>query len=437
MLLSSSVAYAGFEFCPENSNGEGGNGTFQQSVQLAEIIEVGELPAGISGVEINLSSIVDIDIQLYDKATGEKIIHWPNGILAGGGYQSIDYHDNLIEWSGFNGDGSGLGNEYIKITGSDGLSTPTNRSFIMKVFGYESGSADVVYSWNGANCDVSGSGNGSFQQQIVQNAIVVVGEIPEDVINLNIDLTSDQDVDIQLFDAENGRAIVAWPNGILSGDKTQSINYQGMIIEWSGYNGNGVQPGIEYISISGATTKKLIMKAFGYRSGLATVDYSWGGDNGPGGNTGGTEPTGGTGSAAEETIKNQLMDAINAARSQGRNCGSIFYAATTPLTWNTKLYQAALAHTQDMVNNNFFSHTGFDGQNAGFRISTAGYAWSTYGENIAAGYETVQSVMTQWLSSPLHCGNIMNPYVTNVGLAKVVANDLYGEYWTQVFARPQ
>jgi hypothetical protein len=75
MLLSSSVAYAEFEFCPENSNGEGGNGTFQQSVQLAEIIEVGELPAGISGVEINLMIMMVLSSPRKMKDTVREAVH--------------------------------------------------------------------------------------------------------------------------------------------------------------------------------------------------------------------------------------------------------------------------------------------------------------------------------------------------------------------------
>jgi hypothetical protein len=39
------------------------------------------------------------------------------------------------------------------------------------------------------------------------------------------------------------------------------------------------------------------------------------------------------------------------------------------------LTQAALVHSDDMVANNFFSHTGSDGSSAGQRATAAGYAW--------------------------------------------------------------
>jgi uncharacterized protein YkwD len=57
-----------------------------------------------------------------------------------------------------------------------------------------------------------------------------------------------------------------------------------------------------------------------------------------------------------------------------------------PLTANSALTSAAAVHSNDMADNNFFSHTGSDGSNPGQRISRAGYSYYTYGENIAAGY---------------------------------------------------
>ncbi len=430
LLIFSNPIYAGFEFC-QGSGSEGGSDTFQQQISLNGIIEVGELPIGISGIEISLTSPVDIDVQLYDKETGEKIIHWPNGILSSAGNKSVVYHDLLIEWSGYNGDGTGPGNEYIKISGNNDPLAPTNRAFIMKVFGYKAGLADVDYSWDGANCDDSASGNGSFKQQIVQDAIVNIGDIPTGISDLNIKLESPVDVDIQLYDKDNGKAIIAWPNGLLNKGTTSSISYEGMVIEWSGYNGDGTNLGHEYIKISGETTKNLTMKAFGYRSGLATVNYSWGAGNGGGGNN-----SGDTTSSEEAIVKGELLSLVNAARSQGRNCGGTFYPATTPVTWNSKLYQAALGHSEDMATNNYFSHTGLNGQHAGSRITAAGYSWSTYGENIAAGYFSAQSVIDGWLTSSGHCKNIMNASVTNMGVAKATGGS-YGIYWTQVFAKPQ
>ncbi len=76
------------------------------------------------------------------------------------------------------------------------------------------------------------------------------------------------------------------------------------------------------------------------------------------------------------------------------------------------------------------SHVGSDGSSFKDRIEREQYTWSAAGENIAAGYRTVSSVMNGWLASPGHCKNIMSPNFTEFGAAES------NYYWTQVFARP-
>jgi len=135
-----------------------------------------------------------------------------------------------------------------------------------------------------------------------------------------------------------------------------------------------------------------------------------------------------------ETDK-QMLTRVNNARQQARTCGSSPYAATSLLAWHCSLEAAAQRHSTDMADNNFFSHTGSDGSNAGQRISATGYPWRAWGENIAAGYATVESVVTGWLDSPGHCGNIMNPTVTEMGAASTSnSSSDFQNYWTQVFA---
>ena len=133
-----------------------------------------------------------------------------------------------------------------------------------------------------------------------------------------------------------------------------------------------------------------------------------------------------------------MLQLVNAARAESRQCGNESYAATQALAWDCDLRNAAEAHTQDMVENNFFNHTGSDGLNVGDRVTAAGYQWRAVGENIAAGYMTEEQVMQGWLDSPGHCANIMNPAFQEFGSA-VIFTDLadYSSYWTQVFATPR
>ena len=85
---------------------------------------------------------------------------------------------------------------------------------------------------------------------------------------------------------------------------------------------------------------------------------------------------------------------INSYRAAGASCGAQGnFPAVPALAWNDALAQASLVHSDDMVALNFFSHTGSNGSSAGQRATAAGYVWSTWGENIAAGQASVDSVM--------------------------------------------
>lgn len=153
-------------------------------------------------------------------------------------------------------------------------------------------------------------------------------------------------------------------------------------------------------------------------------------------------------------IQQSYLDAINQARSQTQDCG---YEGIKPpvaaLTWNNKLYQAAKIHSNDMAQSNTFDHTGSGtqsdvvaqlnhpgvGSTPTERMGYAGYTnWQYTGENIAAGYTTVSSVMDAWLNSPGHCANIMDASFKEVGMAKVDnPNSTYNHYWTQDFGTQQ
>lgn len=68
-----------------------------------------------------------------------------------------------------------------------------------------------------------------------------------------------------------------------------------------------------------------------------------------------------------------LLARVNQIRATGANCGSSgTFGAAGALAWNTPLTQAAAGHSQDMVTNNFFSHTGSDGSTLGMRVTAAG-----------------------------------------------------------------
>jgi len=123
----------------------------------------------------------------------------------------------------------------------------------------------------------------------------------------------------------------------------------------------------------------------------------------------------------------QLADLINAERSR---------RGLSELRASPVLMQVAEAHSQDMVNRNFFDHTNPDGQDPGDRLDEAGYAWSSWGETIGGGYTTPQAMFTGWMNSPGHQDIILEPGFTEIGIGHVTGGH-YGYYWTADFATPQ
>ncbi|MCG7929733.1 MAG: CAP domain-containing protein [Candidatus Thiodiazotropha lotti] len=130
-----------------------------------------------------------------------------------------------------------------------------------------------------------------------------------------------------------------------------------------------------------------------------------------------------------------MLTLVNNARAVSRNCGGTNYSAVEAIAWHCQLETAAQNHSTSMADNDYFSHTGLDDSSPGDRITAAGYIWRAYAENIAAGYNDEEAVMTAWLESPGHCANIMNTSVTEMG-AGVAENPSarYRIYWTQDFA---
>jgi len=133
-----------------------------------------------------------------------------------------------------------------------------------------------------------------------------------------------------------------------------------------------------------------------------------------------------------------ILQRLNAARAQARDCGSERYEATGPLVWNTRLEQAARRQSDDMARHDFFSHTGSDGSQIGDRVNRTGYRLRRAGENIAGGQTSDQAALDGWLTSPGHCRNIMQPAYRDVALTCTADEDsTLVRYWTQVFGTSQ
>ncbi|SCE76119.1 Uncharacterized conserved protein YkwD, contains CAP (CSP/antigen 5/PR1) domain [Micromonospora coriariae] len=136
----------------------------------------------------------------------------------------------------------------------------------------------------------------------------------------------------------------------------------------------------------------------------------------------------GSGSGGSGTVSAQareVVDLVNAERAK---------AGCKALSIDDKLMTAAQRHSQDQADHQNMSHTGSDGSNAGVRLDRVGYAWRTYGENVAWNQKTPAAVMDAWMNSSGHRANILNCAFTEIGVGIANSN---GPYWTQVFAAPR
>lgn len=130
----------------------------------------------------------------------------------------------------------------------------------------------------------------------------------------------------------------------------------------------------------------------------------------------------------------KVLDLINTARTQPRQCGTQAFAAAAALTWNATLATAAQSHSRNMANNNYLDHKDRNGGTPGDRAELAGFVGQQIGENIAAGQDTPNKVVEGWLASPGHCANLMNAQFRELGAAYAVdPKSDAAIYWTAVF----
>jgi uncharacterized protein YkwD len=105
-------------------------------------------------------------------------------------------------------------------------------------------------------------------------------------------------------------------------------------------------------------------------------------------------------------------------------------ARVPELRWSSALAGIAMAHCNDMVTRNFFSHTNPDGKDMFRRLTEAGIGFSHAAENIAAGLQTGQDVFNLWNQSPSHRKNFVSPLYTHHGIARI------GDHWVHLFLKP-
>jgi uncharacterized protein YkwD len=73
------------------------------------------------------------------------------------------------------------------------------------------------------------------------------------------------------------------------------------------------------------------------------------------------------------------------------------------------------------------------------RVTAAGYDWGAAAENLGAGYASLDDVIAGWKASAGHRQNLLNPRVTEIGIAAVAtpSGSKHRNYWALILATPQ
>jgi uncharacterized protein YkwD len=85
--------------------------------------------------------------------------------------------------------------------------------------------------------------------------------------------------------------------------------------------------------------------------------------------------------------------------------------------YKDELYDSAAAKCEDMKKNNYYTHTSPSGVDYTTFIKKSVPTAKVTGENLGAGYADNASIINEWMQSPKHKENILNPKFTSVGVA--------------------
>ncbi len=103
---------------------------------------------------------------------------------------------------------------------------------------------------------------------------------------------------------------------------------------------------------------------------------------------------------------------------------------------SSTLEAQATQYACEMIHYDFFGHENdTTGSTLTDRAAEFGYDYWIIGENLAAGQPSPAQAVADWLASPCHRENILNPAFTELGVGVRAGGD-YGIYWVQEFGRP-
>ncbi|MFW5780542.1 MAG: SafA/ExsA family spore coat assembly protein [Bacillota bacterium] len=126
-----------------------------------------------------------------------------------------------------------------------------------------------------------------------------------------------------------------------------------------------------------------------------------------------------------KAMEDEIIRLVNIER-QNRGLGRLSY------DW--QVARVARIKSQDMIENNYFSHTSPVYGSPFNMLKAFNIRYTTAAENIAYGQRSAREVVNSWMNSPGHRQNILNTNVTKIGVG--IAKNYNGVlYFTQMFIR--
>ena len=142
--------------------------------------------------------------------------------------------------------------------------------------------------------------------------------------------------------------------------------------------------------------------------------------------TGGSSSSGNTSSSTETSNMNsdekEVFDLINKQRTNN---------GLAALKNDSEVQRVVRIKVQDMVDNNYFSHTSPTYGSPFDMLKSFKISYKTAGVNIA-GNSSNSSAVTAWMNSSGHKANILNSNFNYTGIG-VVSSPKYGKMYVQLF----
>lgn len=129
-----------------------------------------------------------------------------------------------------------------------------------------------------------------------------------------------------------------------------------------------------------------------------------------------------TAKSEDDDFEQRVLELVNAERAK---------AGLAPVRYHGALDNAAEKHASHMSKVGRMAHDGIGDGDPGERIRAEGWRRG-WGENVATGQTSAEQVVREWMNSPTHRRNILDPNFRSMGVGHVTASN-GRSFWAQEF----